>query len=102
MSYEPQFQPAFTSASAKLPAFAPARDEAGFMDLREADVPAEALDSNVAQESGRLRRLALAFTGALAGGVLACSAIATLYIVKSAMGINIFEGPSFLHTYLYW
>ena len=33
---------------------------------------------------------------------VAMAALAGLYVVKSAVGINLFEGHFFLHQWLYW
>ncbi|MEO1694594.1 MAG: hypothetical protein AAFR55_05100 [Pseudomonadota bacterium] len=46
-------------------------------------------------------RLAVACLGAAAGIVALCGIAITLYVVKSAMGIDLFAGHSALHDWFY-
>lgn len=47
-------------------------------------------------EIGRKLALLAAFSGVGAATVIGA------YVVKSKLGIDLFEGPSFMHAYFYW
>ena len=47
-------------------------------------------------------RVLTAAVGAIAIASALVLAMAAVYIMKSALGINLFDGPSFLHEPLYW
>lgn len=55
----------------------------------------------------RLYRLIAEITGfcfvvTLLSCLIVGATVITLYVVKSALGIDLMDGPSFLHNYFYW
>ncbi len=51
-----------------------------------------------ARHRGVVTGAARGLLASAAGGILTCTA----YLGKCKMGIDLFEGPSFLHNALYW
>ncbi|MFM1816057.1 MAG: hypothetical protein RLZ98_2752 [Pseudomonadota bacterium] len=49
-----------------------------------------------------MRVTALDLARFLVAAVAGATILAGLYVAKSIAGIDLFEGPSFLHAYLYW
>lgn len=48
-----------------------------------------------------MREVLLGFAVGSSGMALFLATVAALYIAKSAAGVNLIAGPSFLHDYLY-
>ncbi len=96
----------FTHARDSLGNIVPARDLAGIEIEEPRPVSASAtavthplrpvIDGPSFARAAKVIAVLLAYVACM------CAFIAAAYVVKSALGINLFPGHSFLHDWLYW